>query len=62
LLSAIALDTAALTAFLVIKGRADPLIVSSAILAIGVIFGFEKFYLSRRRPAQASHAARTHGH
>jgi amino acid transporter len=51
LAGAIVLDAAALIAFLVIKGRADPAIVVTALLSIAAIFAFEKFYLSRRRDA-----------
>lgn len=49
LITAIALDTGALIAFLVIKGTADPTIVAIAITAIATIFGFEYYYLARRR-------------
>ncbi|MAM93272.1 APC family permease [Parvibaculum sp.] len=58
LVSAIVLDAAALAAFLVIKGRADLTIVVIAVVAIAVIFVFERFFLSRHRSAKAS----THGH
>ena len=58
LLSAIVLDAAALSAFLVIKGRADLTIVVIAVVAIAVIFAFERFFLSGHRSAKSS----THGH
>ena len=54
LMSAIILDGAALVAFLVIKGRADLTIVVIAVVAIAVIFAFERFFLSRHRTAKAS--------
>lgn len=53
LVCAITLDVAALLGFLVIKGRADPLIVIIAGAAIAGIFGFEKFFLAGRRAAAA---------
>jgi len=49
LLSAIFLDGAALAAFLLIKGQADPTIVVIAVVAIAVIFAFEKLFLSKHR-------------
>ena len=58
LLSAIVLDAAALSAFLVIKGQADLTIVVIAVVAIAVIFAFERFFLSGHRSAKSS----THGH
>ena len=58
LLSAIVLDAAALSAFLVIKGRADLTIVVIAVVAIAVIFAFERFFLSGHRSAKST----THGH
>jgi amino acid transporter len=58
LLSAIVLDGAALLAFLVIKGRADPTIVIIAVVSIVLIFVFEKFFLSRRRTGMTA----THSH
>lgn len=52
LVSAIVLDAAALIAFLIIKGRADPTIVVIAVISLVTIFLFEKYFLSRRRPAR----------
>lgn len=52
LLTAIGLDVVALAAFLTLKGRSDPTIVIVAVVAIVVIFVFEKFFLSRRRQAE----------
>ncbi len=49
LVSAIVLDAATLAAFLITKGRADLTIVVIAVVAIGVIFLFEKFFLTRVR-------------
>lgn len=49
LVSAIVLDAAALAAFLVTKGYDDSMIVVTAIVAIVVIFLFERFFLARYR-------------
>ncbi|MEQ9450964.1 MAG: APC family permease [Pseudomonadales bacterium] len=49
LISAIAMDLAALGAFLWIKGSADPTIVVIAIVGIVVVFGFERFFLQQQR-------------
>lgn len=49
LIVAMLLDALALVAFLVIKGGADPLIVGIAAGSIALIFGFERYYLARRR-------------
>ena len=62
LVSAIGMDAAALVAFLIIKGAADPMIVVIAIAAIVGIFVFEKFFLSRRRSAEPAHETETHAH
>jgi hypothetical protein len=51
LISAIALDLAALGAFLWIKGSADPTIVVIAIVGIAIVFAFERFFLQRQRAA-----------
>lgn len=62
LVSAIVLDAAALGAFLIIKGSADPLIVVIAIAAIAAIFVFEKFFLARRRGLVQASANDAYGH
>ena len=49
LVSAIGLDAAALLAFIIVKGAADPTIIVIAVVAIAAIFVFEHYYLSRRR-------------
>lgn len=49
LMTAIGLDGAALAAFLIIKGAADPAIVVIAVVAIAAIFAFEHYYLAYRR-------------
>jgi hypothetical protein len=41
--------TAALLAFLIIKGGADPVIVVIAIASIATIFALERYYLASRR-------------
>lgn len=61
LVSAIGLDVAALTAFLVIKGAADPRIVAVAIVSIAGIFAFERLFLSRRRSGDFAQEASHHG-
>lgn len=62
LVSAIGLDAAALVAFLIIKGGADPMIVVIAIAAIAGIFIFEKYYLARRRSVEPAPETGAHGH
>ncbi len=62
LMSAIAMDAAALVAFLIIKGAADPMIVVIAVAAIAAIFVFERFYLARRRSVEPAHETGAHGH
>lgn len=49
LVTAITLDAGALIAFLVIKGTSDPTIVVIAVAAIALVFGFEHYFLARRR-------------
>ena len=46
LLSAIAFDTVVLAAFTAVKLRSDPLIVAISVIAIAVVFAFERYYLS----------------
>ncbi len=47
--TAIALDTVALGAFLIVKGSSDPLIVAVSLVSIAVVVAFEHFYLRRLR-------------
>lgn len=54
LMCAIVLDAAALAAFLLIKGQADPAIVGMALVAIAAIFVFERGFLSRQHGDGAS--------
>lgn len=49
--TAIALDVAALAAFLIVKGSSDPLIVVVSVVSIAVVVAFERFYLRRLRAA-----------
>jgi amino acid transporter len=49
--TAIALDTVALGAFLVVKGSSDPLIVAVGLVSLAVVVAFERFYLRRLRAA-----------
>lgn len=49
LVTAIGLDAAALLAFVIVKGAADPTIIVIAVVAITAIFVFEHYYLSRQR-------------
>jgi amino acid transporter len=49
LATAIFLDTAALLAFLIIKGGADPVIVVIAVASIATIFALERYYIASRR-------------
>lgn len=51
LLSAIVLDAAALLAFVLMKGAADPMIVIVGVLAVTVIVVFQRLYLGRRQDA-----------
>lgn len=62
LISAIAMDLAALGAFLWIKGSADPTIVVIAIVGIVAVFGFERFFLQRQRAASSETANTERGH
>lgn len=62
LVSAIAMDLAALGAFLWIKGSADPTIVVIAIVGIVVVFGFERFFLQRQRAGSSENANTGKGH
>lgn len=54
LISALALDGIALTAFLAIKAARDPLIIFTAIAGIAAVFAFEAFYL-RRKSGETGH-------
>ncbi len=47
LIVAIVLDAVALSAFLIVKFRADPVIILIAAIGIATIFAFEKIYISR---------------
>ncbi len=49
LITALVLDTLALSAFLAVRGAADPLIVGVSLGAIALVYGFERFYLRRVR-------------
>jgi amino acid transporter len=60
LMVAIALDSLVLAAFLILKGQSDPTIIVIAFGSIGVIFAFEKFYLSLRRSPIPSHDSHMH--
>jgi len=55
LLTAIALDAAALITFLVVKGRADPLIVWVSLGGIALVAVLEWAYLRRDRNGSGSH-------
>lgn len=59
---AIVLDAGALTAFLLIKGAADPTIVAIATVAIATIFGFEYYYLARHRKDRDESQQTAHDH
>ncbi|NHK29689.1 APC family permease [Parvularcula flava] len=59
LLTAIALDTLVLGAFLILKAQADPLIIITAVAGIILIFVFEIFYLGRRRGEKGVQAAQS---
>lgn len=56
LVGAICLDVAALSAFLILKSRSDPLIIGIALVGMAAVFGFEKFYLSHHRADQSKDA------
>ena len=56
LLSAIALDTVVLGAFLVMKAQSDPLIIVVSIVGIASIFVFEAMFLRPRREAGKGHS------
>ena len=47
--TAILLDAIALGAFVLMKAQSDPMIIVIALSGIGIIFGFEKFYLRQVR-------------
>lgn len=49
LVAAITLDAVVLIAFLIVKGSVDPFIVGVSLGAIGMIFGFERFFLQHVR-------------
>ncbi|MCB1844921.1 MAG: APC family permease [Halioglobus sp.] len=51
LVTALVLDVVVLACFLLIKASADPLIVIIAVVSILLIFGFEKYYLSKASTA-----------
>jgi amino acid transporter len=57
LVAALILDAIVLGCFLVIKGGSDPLIAVIAIASILAIFGFEKYFLSKARSADAKDEA-----
>ena len=54
LLTAIGLDALMLGAFLFMKGRSDPTIVITAIIALVAIFSFEALFLRRHRHEEGS--------
>jgi amino acid transporter len=60
LLTAIGLDLVVLGAFLIVKGSGDPLIVILSFGGIGMIFLFEKFYLSTLRSESHQHDMSAH--
>ncbi len=63
LLSAIALDSIVLGAFIIIKAAADPLIIVIGVAGIAIIFALEAFYLRRLRGEQGVTAIKhTLGH
>jgi len=62
LIGAIALDVAALGAFLWIKGGSDATIVVIAIAGIAIVFGFERFFLQRQRRASNEEANEDSSH
>ncbi len=51
LVVAMVLDTIMLSAFILIKGSSDPLIIVISVSGIAVVFAFERFYLSHFRGA-----------
>lgn len=53
LVTAIVLDMVVLSAFVVMKGRSDPLIVTVSIVGIAAVFAFEWVFLRSRRHADA---------
>ena len=62
LISAMVLDAAVLVAFIIMKGAADSMIVVIAVIGIGAIFAFEKFFLSRHRTTESRSDAHGHAH
>jgi len=58
LIIAMVLDIIMLSAFLIIKGASDPLIIVISLSSITAVFVFERFYLSRRRGTMSA----GHGH
>jgi len=62
MIGAILLDAAVLSAFLIIKGTADPWIVVIAFVGIGAIFGLERFFLAHRRSNGAASDDAQHVH
>lgn len=61
LVTALILDVVVLACFLFIKGGSDPVIVVIAIASILAIFGFEKYFLSRKR-SEVDNASDSHSH
>jgi amino acid transporter len=62
LICAIVLDAVALIAFIIMRGMADPAIVTLGIISIGAIFAFERFFLSRQRHGEAQSSNDGHEH
>ena len=55
ILAALAFDAVVLAAFTSMKLQSDPAIVAYAAIAIGAVFAFERYYLSRWTAPQAEH-------
>ncbi len=62
LISAITLDAAVLSAFLIIKGTSDPFILIVAAIGIAAVFGFESLFLRRHRNGPSDGEAAEHDH
>ena len=61
LLVAIGLDVIALSAFIVLKWQADPMIIVIAIVGMVIVFAFERFFLRHLR-SQRSDQSTPHDH
>jgi len=62
LLSALSFDAVVLGTFLTLKWRADPAILVVAGITIGLVFIFERWFLSRHLTSQSSDDAQSHDH